>query len=69
VQKFNWEVFREVAHIYNGSLTTGLLRSPGSTLNNPYVTRFPTANLWKQASGTVSRLTHGMRGKQCGGDR
>jgi hypothetical protein len=47
VGKFNWEVYREYASIYNGSLATRRLRSATSTLNSTYVTRFPVANLFK----------------------
>jgi hypothetical protein len=54
VGKFNWEVHREYAAIYNGSLATGLLRSPTSALNSTYVTRFPVSNLSKKNS-SVSR--------------
>jgi hypothetical protein len=55
VGKFNWEVYREYASIYNGSLSTGLLRSPTSTLNNTYVTRFPLSNLFKKNSSVSKK--------------
>jgi hypothetical protein len=55
VGKFNWELYREYASIYNGSLMTGLLRSPSSTLNNTYVTRFPVSNLFKKNSSVSGR--------------
>lgn len=54
IGKFNWEVYGEYAPIYNGSLATGLLRTPDSTLNSTFVTRFPVYNLFKKNT-SVSR--------------
>ncbi|WIA14551.1 hypothetical protein OEZ85_003068 [Tetradesmus obliquus] len=48
IRRFNWEVYDEYAPIYNGSLATGLLRTPDSTLNSTFVTRFPVSNLFKK---------------------
>lgn len=40
IPSFDWERYGQWAHIFNGSLDTGLLRGPESDTTNPFVARF-----------------------------
>lgn len=44
VSYFDWDEYGHVSKIYNGSLSTGLLRSPDNRNNNTYYTRFTYNN-------------------------
>ena len=48
IHEFNYAKYEEYAHIYNGS-DNGQLRSRGTELDAPYVTRFPINSLVQYA--------------------
>lgn len=45
VSPYPWHKFKSTAHIFNGSATTGLMRSSSDSNPNPYLTRYPAANV------------------------
>ncbi len=45
VSPYPWFKFKSTAYIFNGSATTGLMRSHTDANTNPYLTRYPAANV------------------------